>query len=66
MHIVDDSLQFELLSLSGEDIVLVHFWSPIVANDVWDNLTLTPEPATLSLLALGGLAMLRRRRRRSC
>ena len=30
------------------------------------SLTLTPEPATLSLLALGGLAMLRRRRRRSC
>jgi len=27
-----------------------------------DGLTLTPEPATLSLLALGGLALLRRRK----
>ncbi len=31
---------------------------------VWDS-NLVPEPATLSLLALGGLAVLRRRRRRS-
>jgi len=28
-----------------------------------DNIILTPEPATLSLLALGGLVMIRRRRR---
>ena len=28
----------------------------------FDNISVTPEPATLSLLALGGLAMLRRRR----
>jgi hypothetical protein len=30
---------------------------------VMDNFTFTPEPATLSLLALGGLAVLRRRRK---
>jgi hypothetical protein len=30
---------------------------------IFDNLTVTPEPASLSLLALGGLAMGRRRRR---
>ena len=29
------------------------------------TLTVTPEPATLSLLALGGLAMIRRRRRKA-
>ena len=28
-----------------------------------DNVTLTPEPATMSLLVIGGLAMLRRRRK---
>lgn len=30
-----------------------------------DNVTITPEPATMSLLALGGLAILRRRKGRS-
>jgi hypothetical protein len=42
----------------------------LLAGDDWDNslpdfvtVTVTPEPATLSMLALGGLAMLRRRRR---
>jgi hypothetical protein len=30
----------------------------------FDNVVVTPEPATLSLLALGGLALLRRRRNR--
>jgi hypothetical protein len=29
----------------------------------FDNFTITPEPSTLSLLALGGLGMLRLRRR---
>lgn len=28
----------------------------------WDNITVTPEPASLGLLSLGGLLMLRRRR----
>jgi hypothetical protein len=28
----------------------------------WDNIVLTPEPATLGLVALGGLTLLRRRR----
>ena len=32
------------------------------ASDYGTRMTLTPEPATLSLLALGGLALLRRRR----
>ena len=29
---------------------------------VWDNVTFVPEPATLALLALGGLAVVRRKR----
>ena len=31
-------------------------------NNYWDHITVTPEPATLSLLVLGGLALIRRRR----
>ena len=31
-------------------------------NNYWDHVTLVPEPAALSLLALGGLALIRRRR----
>jgi hypothetical protein len=30
-----------------------------------EDLSLTPEPATMSLLAIGGLMMLRRRRRKA-
>lgn len=31
-------------------------------NNYWDHITVTPEPATLGLLALGTLALIRRRR----
>ncbi len=33
-------------------------------SDAYAQLTITPEPATLSLLAIGGMSLLRRRRRR--
>jgi hypothetical protein len=41
------------------------FGGPLAATGYIDNLAIlqTPEPATLSLLALGGLALLRRRKR---
>jgi len=38
-------------------------YSSVTNVAVFDDIQLTPEPATLSLLALGGLAMLARRRR---
>ena len=34
-----------------------------VAGGGWHSLALTPEPATLTLLALGGLLLLRRRQK---
>lgn len=37
--------------------------SPFVGYDMTFRFTLVPEPASLSLLALGGLALLRRRRK---
>lgn len=39
-------------------------WSAVSNVAAFDNIQLTPEPATLSLLAIGGLAMVARRRRR--
>jgi hypothetical protein len=48
---------FTELSLNGGAT-----WLPDVAAGTGHRLTLLPEPATLSLLVLGGLALLRRRR----
>lgn len=51
---------------SGYKYILVTFSSRVQdSNDspMLDNVSLTPEPATLSLLGLGGLLFLRRRRR---
>lgn len=38
--------------------------APLAQSDFVSVTTMTPEPATLALVALGGLAMVRRRRRR--
>ena len=37
--------------------------APPGLNNYWDHIIVTPEPATMSLLALGALAILRRKRR---
>ena len=47
----------EMLGDDGGDEITV---TPTINNG---KITITPEPATLSLLALGGLALIRRRRR---
>ena len=48
---------------SIEQVVLIsdNWHNPGESGD-FDNLNVTPEPATLALLAMGGLAMIRRRR----
>ncbi len=53
---VTDWMQVLLATNYGGDIVTA-------GNYYIDNIRLTPEPATIALLGLGGLAMLRRRRR---
>jgi len=41
----------------------LNVWPSGYNGTIWlDNITLTPEPATMALLALGGLAAIRRRR----
>ena len=65
---VNASLQFDLLNVSGVGIRRLDVFSPIPANDVWDDLTLTsvPIPTTLLLLGVGlaGLGISRRKRSR--
>jgi len=52
---VEDDVSFWMGNTGGQ----IGFWHYTVVEDVTHQI---PEPATLSLLALGGLAMLRRRR----
>ncbi len=35
--------------------------NPVTGTKFWGNVTITPEPMTISLLGLGGLALLRKR-----
>jgi len=47
------------------DNFVVDVFDPIAETTTSYDMTFTPEPATMSLLALGGLAMLKRRRRKN-
>ena len=58
----NDSGYQTTLNLDG---VLLQGWQGEVDyTATFDNLVVTPEPATMSLLALGGLAVLKRRRKK--
>lgn len=57
--LVGEDLEIRLLNL-GKDMDLA---APSVVGVEFDDVQLTPEPATMSLLALGGLALLRRKRK---
>ncbi len=58
-----------LIPATSDTIMPVLFWGPIsqiYAGTGWvlyDDLVMTPEPGTIGLLAAGGLAFVRRRRR---
>lgn len=61
---VDSTPQSMTVDWDGEDITRI--WVDTGNHQsaaVYDNLTIVPEPGTMGLLALGGLAMIRRRRR---
>ena len=53
---VNSAIQFDLLSVSGANIVKIEFWSPFAYNDVWDHLNYSAVPIPGSaLLIWGGL-----------
>jgi len=49
-------------SWTSSNIAAIDLYPETTSSVYYDNISLTPEPATLSLLALGGLALLRRRK----
>jgi hypothetical protein len=53
-----DQSQFDVLNVSGTKM----FVDEIRVGTTFSDVTPIPEPVTMSLLALGGLALLRRRR----
>jgi hypothetical protein len=59
------SRQGQFSEINGIDLGEGLMFEPLYGQDSF-ALVVTPEPATLSLLALGGLAILRRRRRGMC
>ena len=63
----DDVWTLDLSSVGAGDLYLrLNFYHGAVNDEPFihmDNIAIVPEPATMSLLAIGGLALIRRRRR---
>jgi hypothetical protein len=63
------ALEYNSTPLGEMDVIVIYAEAGTLNSDAYDmvgyvdNIQATPEPATMSLLGLGGLAMLRRRRR---
>ena len=55
----DPTLQFDLLTVSGNAIRRLETYSPVVNMDVWDHMVITvPEPCSLVLFSAGTLGLL--------
>lgn len=59
----DNTVQFDLLSVSGAGIVKIETFSPLPNNDVWDDLTFEPIPEPTAAMVFVGLLSLVRSRR---
>jgi len=62
-HWMDDSVYGDMGAAGGQVTDWYELWDPDYEFSLDQAFVITPEPATISLLCIGGLALLRRRRR---
>ena len=58
-----DPANLHTFAFSGMTAIVKLEWDQLSPFNQFDNVTIVPEPASLAMLALGGLALLRRRAR---